>query len=343
MNVSKPNPRAIKEDDFPTIGTTEEQLLFLLNYAVLAPSLHNSQPWLFKVSDQCLEIMLNQSIALSIVDPNNRELIISCGAALGNLEVAARYFGYDTKVQHAKNKDGANYLAKISLSKGASPSVLEIALFNAITLRQTHRSLFNAEKASDDLLQNCAIAASARGVEFSYISDAKTKSEVAKLTIVADKEQFSRPWFRVELAAWMHSSKKSRQDGMSARRFGIPDILTPFTGFLIRTFNLGKQVASKNQKKIASDSSVLGIFSTQTDHPSDWLNSGRALSHVLLLLTAKGFSAGYLNQPIEVEVFRNLLRRVLATLTYPQIMLRIGKAPAINFSIRRSVKDCLVD
>jgi hypothetical protein len=137
----------------------------------------------------------------------------------------------------------------------------------------------------------------------------------------------------------MHSNKKGRKDGMSAHRFGIPDILTPVTGFLIRHFNIGNRIVKINHKKIVDDFSVLGIFATQSDTQSDWLNTGRALSRVLLLLTSLGFSASYLNQPIEVGVFRNLLRRVLSTLTYPQIMLRIGKANTTAFSVRRSVED----
>jgi hypothetical protein len=41
------NPWDVRETDFPIAGTSAEKLRFLLNYAVLAPSGHNSQPWLF--------------------------------------------------------------------------------------------------------------------------------------------------------------------------------------------------------------------------------------------------------------------------------------------------------
>ena len=50
------DPWQVSEHDFPRGGTEQEQLLFLLNYAILAPSSHNTQPWLFRVADDGIEI-----------------------------------------------------------------------------------------------------------------------------------------------------------------------------------------------------------------------------------------------------------------------------------------------
>src|SRR5918911_1973883 len=68
---------------------------FLLRYAVLAPSGHNTQPWLFKIagSNNTIEIYADRSRALPVVDPDDRELVISCGAALGTMRVALRRCG----------------------------------------------------------------------------------------------------------------------------------------------------------------------------------------------------------------------------------------------------------
>ena len=210
-------------------------------------------------------------------------------------------------------------------------------------LRQSNRSPFTAEKISDDVLSQCVEAAAAYAVEFSYRSDEKTKSEIAKLTMSADKTQFSKAWFRVELAAWMHSNKRDGKDGMSAYRFGLPDVFTPIAGFMIRTFNIGKRVAQNNKKRIEEGSSVLGVFATQSDQQNDWINTGRALAQVLLVFTSVEFSASYLNQSIETDSLRRLLRKEFNALAYPQIMLRIGRANIAAFSVRRSVDDCLID
>ena len=82
------------ESQFPKEGTKTEQLKFLLNYAILAPSSHNTQPWLFKiVGDKIVELYADRTRALALVDPVDRALTISCGAALSHLLIAIRHFG----------------------------------------------------------------------------------------------------------------------------------------------------------------------------------------------------------------------------------------------------------
>ena len=43
------DPWQISSDDFPHDGSAEEKLWFAVNYAVLAPSTHNTQPWRFRI------------------------------------------------------------------------------------------------------------------------------------------------------------------------------------------------------------------------------------------------------------------------------------------------------
>ena len=83
----------ISGEDFPAIGTPVEQMEFVLNYAVLAPSNHNTQPWLFEIHGDAIHLFVDRSRALPMTDPEDREMLISCGAALLNLRVAMRHFG----------------------------------------------------------------------------------------------------------------------------------------------------------------------------------------------------------------------------------------------------------
>ncbi|MBI4539562.1 MAG: hypothetical protein HY704_08670 [Gemmatimonadetes bacterium] len=93
------DPRSVSSDAFPDAGAPAEKLHFLLNYAVLAPSSHNSQPWLFHLKDDAVALYADRSRALPVADPDDRELIMSCGAALANLWVAIRHFGYWADVE----------------------------------------------------------------------------------------------------------------------------------------------------------------------------------------------------------------------------------------------------
>src|SRR5579872_1405856 len=93
MSKLIPTPWNVVEADFPLSGTPSEQIHFLLNYAIVAPSRHNVQPWLFHIEDSTVELHADMSCALPVADPDNREMIISCGAALANFLIAARHFG----------------------------------------------------------------------------------------------------------------------------------------------------------------------------------------------------------------------------------------------------------
>ena len=75
--------------EFPEGADAAEKLTFLLRYAVLAPSGHNTQPWLFRVAGDAVELYADWTQALAVVDPEDRALTISCGAALFNLRVAS--------------------------------------------------------------------------------------------------------------------------------------------------------------------------------------------------------------------------------------------------------------
>src|ERR1700758_4962846 len=105
------NPWEVSESDFPASSTPAPKLRFLLNYAVLAPSRHNAQPWRFKIEDNVVELYADCLRALPVSDPQNREMTISCGAALANLLIAIRYFGSMAAVEICAHPDNPQLLA----------------------------------------------------------------------------------------------------------------------------------------------------------------------------------------------------------------------------------------
>jgi hypothetical protein len=129
---------------------------------------------------------------------------------------------------------------------------------------------------------------------------------------------------------------------MSGASFGMPDVLSSIGALVIRTFDLGNGVAADDREKILAGSPVLAAFSTAGDAPCDWLATGRALSCVLLKLTASGATAAFINQPIEVEPLRPRLADTIGTSTLPQLLMRFGYGEAANQSVRRRIEDVLI-
>lgn len=330
-------------EDFPSSGSMEQKLRHLVGYATLAPSGHNTQPWFFGIGKDRLNVLADRERALPVVDPHDRELCISCGAAIGTFEVAARRFGMSPSVKFLPDDDNADHLAQLSLSDGALPTQNEIALFDAIQSRRTNRTAYFKELLPEDLLEDCSKLPAQFGIDFNWIVEDDVMEKIAALVAEGDRLQFDDPDFRRELGSWVRSSTLGSRDGMSGQAFGLPDILSPIGRFVIRTFDLGNGVAAGDEKKILSGSPALGVFSTAVDNVESWLNTGRALAQVLLSLTLRGYTASYLNQPIEVDALRPQLANAADLSGLPQVLLRVGRSEdVVPPSARRHLSEVII-
>jgi len=133
------DPWDSSEATFPAAGQPVEQLRFLLQYAILAPSTHNTQPWLFKIRGDALVLYADRSRALPVVDPASRALTISCGAALFHLRITLRHFGYKGMVETFPNPIDKDWLARVYVGERWHTTAEEHRLFQAIAKRRTNR------------------------------------------------------------------------------------------------------------------------------------------------------------------------------------------------------------
>src|SRR5215469_315646 len=231
-----PNPWKVKEKDFPTMGTPSEQWQFLLNYAVLAPSLHNTQPWLFKITGNTIELHADRSRALPVADPDDREMIISCGAAFANLLVALRHFGYAPIVDMHTDPDKHEVLACISFEKGSKVTELEDKLFHAITQRRTNRQQFKDRDVPSSLLSNLEGIAGWEGTSFQVVQEEEVRNALANLIAVGDRMLWADEAFQQEIAAWTRQSDSESHDGVPAYMFGKGDPASYLGPLMIHTF-----------------------------------------------------------------------------------------------------------
>lgn len=327
---------------FPADGTDRQQLEFLLGYAIRAPSGHNTQPWLFALRDDRVELYADRRRALPVVDPDDRALTISCAAALDHLVVAARYFGRAPVVDLLPAESDRDLLAVVRLGAAVEPDDEDRALFEAIPRRRTTRHAFEERTLPAALQARLQELAACHGAELTLIGDEATKAEIADLVAEGDRVQFADRAFRRELASWVHSRRSESRDGMSGDAFGMPDVLSPVGALVIRTFDLGNGVAAGDARRIMAGSPLLAVLSTPADGVLDWMHAGQALSRVLLRLTADGATAAYLNQPVETRELRPLVQDVLGSDNLPQLLMRFGYGPTVRASVRRPLREVLV-
>ena len=281
---------------FPLDGEDDEKLAWAVPHAIQAPSSHNSQPWLFRVEDGTLELLADRTRALPVVDPHDRELTISCGAALFNVRAALRMAGELPAVEPLPEGDHTDLLARVSLSAGrAEPQLIEKQLFWSIRKRRTNRSRYADEPVGDEVLAVLGGAAADEGATLVVVREHERRGELAKLIAEGDRLQAGDPSFRRELASWLHHRRAHAQDGM------------PGSPHFVRTFDWGRKRAAKDEQ-LALGSPVLAVLTTPGDEPADWLAAGQALGHVLLRATVEDVVASFLNQPVEVGALRRRLR-----------------------------------
>jgi hypothetical protein len=327
---------------WPVQGGGGAQLRFLLRYAILAPSGHNTQPWLFRLAGDRLLLFADRTRALPVVDPHDRALVMSCGAALGMLRAAARGFGAEAHIHLLPDPADPDLLAEIRIAPGAPPTGHEVARLEAIVRRRTTRLRYPEAPLPQGLAARLEGQAAADGVELRILTGREERAAVGALVAEGDRAQFADPRFRRELAAWVHSRRSASRDGMSGSAFGMPDLLSAAGALVIRTFDMGDGLAAKDAE-IATHSPALMIFATAEESAAAWLAAGMAHAAVLLDVTAAGWTAAYLNQPVEVDSLRPRLREVAGLQGFPQLLLRIGQAPAITPAVRRPVEAVLID
>jgi hypothetical protein len=332
----------VSEEGFPVQGGPEEKLRYLLNYAVLAPSGHNTQPWLFRLSGDEVELYADRTRGLPVVDPEDRALTISCGAALLYLRIALRHFGYAGEVETLPDPEAPDLLARVRLSREQEATEEEQRLFRAIPERRSNRQVFEERRVPGRLLSALRAAAREESAWLHIAEEAGTKHRIADLISEGDRIQHADRRFRRELVAWMHSNRSRSRDGVPGYAFGFGEVMSAAGPLVVRTFDMGSGQAAKD-RQLAEWSPVLAVLGTEDDTPADWLAAGQALARVLLRAQAEGVAASFLNQPIEVPELRPRLRDAIGRTVFPQLLLRMGYGPEVRPTPRRTVEEVLID
>ncbi len=287
----------------------------MVEAAAKAPSSHNTQPWTFRVGPDRIELVADRTRALPVTDPYDRELTISCGAALFNLELAAKAHGFEPRVSLLPDSVDPDLLALVTFDEFAAAVPSSTALlFDAIESRHTTREPFEPVQDLGGLETMLVETAEEHEVHLLLEVD---RERLADLVAEGDRAQFSDPHWRRELASWMHPRRKG--DGLM-----VPEVFGLATRAIVSLINLGSSTASSD-RDLVIDAPVVAVVSTDTDDPRSWLATGRALQHFLLVAASQGVSAGYENQPCQVVGIRTRFHAFIVQ-GFPQLVVRLGQS-----------------
>jgi hypothetical protein len=282
--------------------------------ALLAPSVHGSQPWTIVLHRDRLELRADHSRQLMALDPSGRELVQSLGAALFNVRVALAARGWAVETDRFPRPGEPDLAAEVRPVPGAPETRLPM-LADAVHRRRTHRAGFLAEEVPDELLDYLTAAAAAEDTGLVGVAPGPQCRLIAQLTRQADAVQYGNPDCRADLLRW-------RPQPASPSPTDLP--------------------ADPGRRTVDSDTGddrTFLLITSRTDDPMAWFRSGEALERVLLELALQGWAASPMTQALEVPMTRARLRSDVTGGSHPQMLLRIGFGESRRLSARRQRDD----
>jgi hypothetical protein len=298
---------------------TSAQLRRVLELACRAPSVHNSQPWLWRiVDDTTLELYADRTRQLPVADPDGRNLLISCGAALHHVQEAAKVLGLSTRVELPDAASRHELVARIELGAGRRPPVDAADRLLALEQRCTDRRRFTSWPVPETRLTGLAEAAAGWGAYAIPVTDATARFRAELLLERAMTVQAADRRLTEEQASWV---EHSRVDGVPAshavpaRSGRLPERPNRFV----------IEPGGNDTSRAVESSDGLMAICTGHDDEASWLKAGQTLSALWLQATRADLSIVPLSQVIEVpETRRALHEDVFAGMAHPQLLLRVG-------------------
>jgi hypothetical protein len=311
--------------------------------AVMAPSVHNTQPWWFREGGCEISVYADAWRRLDVGDPSGREMLISCGAALFNIRVALRHLGYVPAVSIPPELDRPGLVARVRWGERVPAVEYEERLFAEVERRRTHRDAFLPDPLPPGLLAALREEAAREGAALRIAARDDERAALAATVTAAEHATRLDGARADELAHWARPPGSQRRDGVLATAYPArPGHSEPdFPG---RDFARGHGwgLSSSMMAPLHRSAGVVAVLATSVDQPIDWIRSGQALQRVLLAASAHGVAAALHSQPLELPELREFIRIRLSGRAYPQMLLRFGATDEVTASVRRPVGDVLL-
>ncbi|WP_457535030.1 Acg family FMN-binding oxidoreductase [Streptomyces filamentosus] len=325
----------------PTAPLPRPLVTSLVEEAVLAPSMHNAQPWRFvhREASGVLELRGDPARGMPRQDPVHRALHIGCGGALFGLRVAAEHRGLRPEVRLLPAPDDPWHLADVRFEDPSEAAGDLGVLHPALARRHTSRFPFTEEPVPAELLDGLCAAARLEGCRLIVPGDWHTDT-VMGLVHASELFEAADDAVRAEIAAWTRTGADGEgtgADGVPAYAFGPRqyDVTAP-----VRDFGTPGRMPSRPSARFEKTPQI-ALLGTAADTPESWLMAGQALHRVLLQATLDGLATSLMSQPLEWPELRFDARDPLSNVGYVHMIVRLGYGPAGRATPRRAVADVL--
>jgi nitroreductase len=317
-------------------------VLAALEVAVRAPSIHNTQPWRWRLDDDGLVLLADRTRQLAVADPDGHSLLISCGAALHLTELALRAAGVPTRTTLWPDPAKPDALARVSpagpgVAQAADEQVAAHEQVAAALRRRSDRRPFTSQQASDDTIELLRQAGSNSDARVDFTVREDQRIDLAVAVSWADRVERDDAAYVEEMNRWV------RDPDVHATSDGVPLEVIPHvpadrprhTDVPLRDFEVGMTGRQLIERDV-DERPLIAVFFTDADTSHDHLRVGEVMMRLMIQAELLGLATCPLSQAVDFAAFRTRVQGLMGWVGYPQMMLRIGYPSGSSSELQRT-------
>jgi nitroreductase len=278
---------------------TKEDIRRLVEHATRAPSGGNVQPWRFVARGAKIRCHLDSSQSAVLLDFNRCATYLAMGAAIENIELAARSANLRSKVDLFPDSSDDSLVCELTLS--VAPEELEASpLTQYIGLRATNRKLGSRTPLLAEELEALCAAASAAEGRLAAITDPAALDEMGCILGAGDRVRFLSQRLHAEMMGevrWTPEEVERTRDGvdlvtLESSRADLAGIrlARPWSSILFLREIRGGGALEKAAKDSVAAASAIGFITIDGTSRESYVRGGRAMQRVWLTASSLGLA-----------------------------------------------------
>lgn len=312
-------------DEYARVDRSEA-MRTAVSVARFAPSLHNTQPWQWRLAAGSMDLHTDRSRHMRVTDPKGRLMILSCGAALRYARIALQIQGFTHpsvhRIEHGRAATDEVLLARLTPAEHEEPTPASMHELRLMMQRHTDRGPVRDEPVPAGTLERLQQAGEKNDAQLHLFRDRQV-TELAAITGQAQRLAEADPRRQAELDEW---STAHQRDGIGVPRSNVNTRpgrvrVTP------RRFGPARPLPPVDPAESPTDAAATyAVVHVPVDTPPAWLRAGEALVAIWLAATAAGVAVQPFSEAIEADTTRTRLTTLLGDTGYPMLVLRFGLA-----------------
>jgi len=288
----------------------KEDIKKILLAGVQAPSGDNSQPWIFEIGDNRIDIFNLPKKDNPILNFKQRGSYLAHGALIENIVIGSSKYGYDPKITLFPKSGLPDHVASIDLTEIKQKNdYLYRAIFQRCTNRKKYQSAPLDKEQRNDLSSVVKGMKLEEYMTLKFVEESGSKLAVGRAVASIEQVILENKKLHALLfhdVVWTEKEEKRIKEGLyiGTMEFSLPQKAAFYLAShwslmrLFKVLGLPKLIVN-DDAKLYSTGAVLGAVVIDNETDVDFINAGRIMQRIWLKSTQYGLAF----QPVTALVF----------------------------------------